>query len=232
MTKNRIWELDAFRGICILGVVVVHLIFDLVDMYRIIDWDYPDWFMFVKNWGGVLFLLLSGICITLGNHPIRRGLIVFGCGMLCTAVTAVMAQLELMSSVLVIRFGVLHCLGLCMLLFPFVHGAVLSLGLTLTFLGLFFRTLTVENPWLFPFGLITSRFTSGDYFPLLPNFGFFLLGEALGKWLYREKRTLFPNSNPRNILRRFFCWTGRNSLWIYLAHQPLLAGLCLLLQSR
>ena len=37
--KKRIWELDAFRGICILGVVVVHLIFDLVDMYRIIDWD-------------------------------------------------------------------------------------------------------------------------------------------------------------------------------------------------
>ena len=232
MTKNRIWELDAFRGICILGVVVVHLIFDLVDMYRIIDWDYPDWFMFVKNWGGVLFLLLSGICITLGNHPIRRGLIVFGCGMLCTAVTAVMARLGLISSFLVIRFGVLHCLGLCMVLFPLVHGLLLTLGLPLVLLGLYFQTLTVNIPWLFPLGLITSSFRSGDFFPLLPNFGFFLVGAALGKWLYRKKQTLFPKSDPRNSLRRFLCWTGRKSLWIYLAHQPLLAGLCLLLQSR
>lgn len=234
--KKRIWELDAFRGLCILGMVFVHLVFDLTFLTDLIRWEYPDWFVLMQDWGGVLFLLLSGICVTLGSHPIRRGLIVFGCGMLCTAVTAVMARLNMMSSVLVIRFGVLHCLGLCMLLYPVfkkLHpGMLLTLGLVLALLGLYFRTFTVENPYLFPLGLITSRFSSGDFFPLLPNFGFFLTGAALGKWIYREKQTLFPNVNPRNILRRSLCWIGRNSLWIYLAHQPLLAGLCLLLQSR
>ena len=30
--KKRIWELDVLRGICILGVVIVHLIYDLVDL--------------------------------------------------------------------------------------------------------------------------------------------------------------------------------------------------------
>lgn len=234
--KNRIWELDAFRGLCIWGMVFVHLMFDLTFLTDLVQWDYPDWFVLLQDWGGVLFLLLSGICVTLGSHPIRRGLIVFGCGMLCTVVTLVMAHLNMMSSILVIRFGVLHCLGLCMLLYPAVRrlhpGVVLALGLTLAFIGLYFRTLTVENPWLFPLGLVNRGFSSGDFFPLLPNFGFFLVGAALGKWLYREKRTLFPKSDPRNFLRRFLCWTGRNSLWIYLAHQPLLAGLCLLLQSR
>ena len=33
MKKNdRIWELDALRGICILCVILIHLIFDL--LYR------------------------------------------------------------------------------------------------------------------------------------------------------------------------------------------------------
>ena len=230
--KNRIWELDAFRGLCIWGMVFVHLVFDLTFLTDLVQWDYPDWFVLLQDWGGVLFLLLSGICVTLGSHPIRRGLIVFGCGMLCTAVTAVMARLGLISSFLVVRFGVLHCLGLCMVLFPLVHGLLLTLGLPLVLPGLYFQTLTVNIPWLFPLGLITSSFRSGDFFPLLPNFGFFLVGAALGKWLYRKKQTLFPKSDPRNSLRRFLCWTGRKSLWIYLAHQPLLAGLCLLLQSR
>ena len=113
--KKRIWELDAFRGLCILGVVIVHLIFDLVDLYGIIQWQYPRWFAFVKDWGGILFILLSGICATLGRHSVRRGLIVFACGMICTAVTFYMTKLGFDSSI-IIYFGVLHCLGTCMIL--------------------------------------------------------------------------------------------------------------------
>ena len=59
--KKRIWELDALRGICILGMVVVHFIYDLVELYRIVDWEYPAAFLLVKNWGGVIFLIISGI---------------------------------------------------------------------------------------------------------------------------------------------------------------------------
>ena len=59
--KKRIWELDAFRGLCIIGMVIVHLVYDLVDLYGIAEWQYPEWFAFVKDWGGLLFLILSGI---------------------------------------------------------------------------------------------------------------------------------------------------------------------------
>ena len=45
--KNRIWELDVFRGICIIGVVFVHLMYDLSTLYNIIDWQYPVWFAFI-----------------------------------------------------------------------------------------------------------------------------------------------------------------------------------------
>ena len=42
--KKRVWELDALRGLCLLGVVAVHLIFDRTVLYRIIRWRAPDWF--------------------------------------------------------------------------------------------------------------------------------------------------------------------------------------------
>ena len=93
--KKRIWELDALRGICVMGMVLVHLMYDLAVMYRVISWDLPEWFLLVQNWGGVLFLLISGISATLGRRSFRRGVIVFGCGLLITAVTTAMYLLRM-----------------------------------------------------------------------------------------------------------------------------------------
>ena len=79
--SRRIWELDALRGLCILGMILVHLVYDIRELYGLADFAYPAIFSFVMQWGSVLFLLISGICVTLGHHPVRRGLAVFGCGM-------------------------------------------------------------------------------------------------------------------------------------------------------
>ena len=231
--KKRIWELDAFRGICIIGVVIVHFIYDLVNLYRIIDWQYPDWFWFIKQWGGVLFLLLSGTCITLGKHPVRRGLIVLAAGLLISAVTWGMYAFLNFQKGLIIYFGVLHCLGVCMLLWPLFKKlpwwVLLPIGLGLVILGLHFRDLTVESPYLFPLGLTDKYFASSDYFPLLPHFGFFLLGAVLGKTLYRKQESLLPKLDGKPVIG-FFQWCGRQSLWIYLLHQPILNGICIGLQ--
>lgn len=236
--KKRIWELDAFRGLCILGVVIVHLVYDLVDLYGIVQWNYPVWFAFIKNWGGVLFLLLSGVCVTLGSHSIRRGLIVFGCGMLCTAATYGMTLLGFDRS-LIIYFGVLHCLGICMLLWFTYQNmpwwALLLHGIALAALGLFVsglitnRELSTTTSLLIPLGLYPMGFASSDYFPLLPNLGFFLIGAALGKTLYKDKTSLLPKVKETNPIVRALGFCGKHSLWIYLLHQPLLSGICYLL---
>ena len=125
--NKRIWELDAFRGLCIIGVVIVHFVYDLVELYGIIDWKYPAWFSFIKQWGGILFLLLSGTCATLGSRSVRRGLIVFTCGLVISAVTAGMYWLGMADKGIIIWFGVLHCLGVCMLLWPVFRDAPLWL---------------------------------------------------------------------------------------------------------
>ncbi len=231
--KARIWELDALRGLCILGMVIVHLLFDLVDVYALVSWKYPAVVDFLFAWGGVIFILISGICATLGSRSVRRGLVVFGCGVLCTAVTWGAAKLSLIDDWVVIRFGILHCLGICMILwwlFKRLPTPILVVaGLLFVGLGLWFATLWVPYPGAIALGLQYAGFTSGDYFPLFPNFGFFLLGSAIGRLIYKNKTSLLPKVNHRNPILRFFQFCGRESLWIYLLHQPLLAGLCMLL---
>lgn len=229
--KKRIWELDAFRGICIIGVVIVHFVYDLVELFDIVPWTYPAWFAFIKNWGGILFFVLSGICVTLGSRSVRRGLIVIGGGMLCTAATFIMYKMGFHKSI-IIYFGVLHCLGSCMLLWPLVKKlpgwalGLISLGVII--LDFYVGGITTNQVWLVPLGLHCPGFASSDYFPLLPHLGFFLAGAAMGKTAYRKKESLLPKLDGCPLFRPF-CFCGRHSLWIYLLHQPVAAGICYLL---
>ena len=232
--KHRVWELDVFRGICIIGVVFVHMMYDLATLYKIIDWQYPAWFAFIKNWGGILFVILSGICATLGRHSVRRGLVVFGCGLVISAVTYGMYRYGFSKSI-IIYFGVLHCLGTCMILWwifkRFPTWLLAILGVAMVAAGLYLDTVyPVDHLWLMPLGLVPPSFSTSDYFPLLPNLGWFLLGAVMGRTIYRKKQTLLPFVSPKNPIVRFFSFLGRHSLWIYLLHQPILSGICMLLQ--
>ena len=231
--KQRIWELDAFRGLCILGVIIVHFGYDLIELYELVSWDYPNWFLFIKEWGGILFILLSGLCVTLGSRSVRRGLIVFVCGMIITAVTAGMYWLNMAGKGIIIYFGVLHCLGVCMLLWPLFKRlpwwALAGLGIVLVILGFFVQNITTQYHFLLPLGIMWDGFKTSDYFPLLPNLGYFLIGSALGRTVYRNKSTLLPQVRADKGVLGFLQWCGRQSLPIYLLHQPILASVCYLI---
>lgn len=231
LTKNRIWELDALRGLLIPGMILIHLVYDVVDLYRFVDWPYPEWYSLFKNNYGALFVLLSGVCVTLGRRSIRRGLTVFAGGVACTIVTCGMYVLGMAGKGIIIYFGVLHCLGVCMMLWPVFRKSkswqLVLLGAVLTAAGWVLRIhIYIDMPILMPLGFRFPGFASSDYFPLMPNLGYFLLGAAAGKKLYREKKTLLPDFPSENPVVRFFRFCGKHSLTIYLAHQPGLAVLC------
>jgi uncharacterized membrane protein len=231
--NKRIWELDVFRGICILGVVAVHAVYDLVELYHIIDWQYPAWFSLIKNWGGLLFVVLSGICVTLGSRSVRRGIIVLLCGMVITAVTYGMYHFEISGKGILIYFGVLHCLGTCMILWPVFKQCpwwiLLLLGGIFIYFGFEVQGMRVDTKYLVPLGLTWEGFASSDYFPLLPNLGYFLAGAGLGRLIYPKKQSLMPKVKANKGLLGFFQKCGRNSLWIYLIHQPIISGICMLI---
>ncbi|MGN1306675.1 MAG: heparan-alpha-glucosaminide N-acetyltransferase [Faecousia sp.] len=230
--KQRIWELDALRGICILGMIVVHSFFDL-SYFGGISLTLPGWFVFIRQYGHVLFVLISGICVTLASRSFQRGVVVFGAGLLITYVTMFMDQILGFSNMR-IWFGILHMLGLCMMLYPLFKRlpswALAVFGVTFVALGFWFETFTVSVDFLFPLGLRSGGiFTGSDYFPIFPGFGWFLVGAFLGKTVYRKKQSLLPRVNAENAVLRFFRFCGKHSLVIYLAHQPILSILTLLI---
>ena len=231
--SKRIWELDAFRGIMMILIMAYHLFYDLVFLFDLVDLDTPfllGLYRFCNNWLGSPFLLLSGLCVTLGSRPVRRGLQVMAGGLLINLVTLGMYLFGFADKGIIIYFGVLHCIATCMLLWPLFRKLptwlLTVLGILLATAGLYMRgRACVDFPWLTPIGIVQYGFASSDFFPLLPNLGYFLLGAAGGRTLYKEKRTLFPRVNEEHFLVRFFSFFGKHSLIFYLLHQPVFAGL-------
>ena len=229
--KQRIWELDAFRGVFIVGMVVVHILYDIKYMFGE-DIYLPPLYDFVKDYGSALFILLSGICVTLGRRSVKRGLTVLALGMGISVVMEVLKGYD--SSFIPIYFGILHLLGVCMLLYPLYKRLPLWVTATLgvaIYCAKFliedvWRTNTYGN-WLLPFGI--TDIGMADYFPLIPHLGVFMIGTVLGRTLYKSKESLLPQKIGDNAVVRFFSLCGRASLWIYVAHQPIVYGVLYLI---
>ena len=110
MTRERYHLLDALRGLTLISMIAYHGMYDLVEIYGADVswfWDTPG-----RVWQQSVcwtFILLSGFCWNLGKQPLRRGLTVFGGGILVTAVTFLFMPSQR------ILFGILTFLGSAML---------------------------------------------------------------------------------------------------------------------
>lgn len=217
MPENRIPELDILRGFCMLSMIAVHLIYDLTELYCVLP-AYPAATLFLKNRGGIVFFLLSGICAILGHRCLRRGITVLLCAVAVSAVAAAIGN--------PIRFGVLHALGSCMILWTWLQRlprrVLPYLSLFLIGAGALFDNITVSVPFLYPIGLRTAGFSSADYFPLFPYLGYFLAGVCLGRRFYPARRSLLPAFSFTGKFSRLLSFCGRHSLPLYLLHQPVL----------
>lgn len=236
--KPRIWEIDALRGFLILCVFVAHALYcgqHMLNLYRLPHWLH----VFLFTYAGSLFVILSGLSATLGSRSFRRGLLVFGGGMLLTVGSIVAAKLGFVDESFIIRFGVLHLLGLCMMLYPLLRRlsdlALLVFGVLVIGLGYWFatdsfnRAFPIQTDLFFMLGLHSSGFSSGDYFPVFPQLGWFCLGILLGRRFYARKTTHFPQVNTAAWPIRALCFLGRHTLPVFVVHLPIVGGLMYLL---
>ena len=79
--------------------------------------------------------------------------------------------------------------------------------------------------WLCPLGMFSDTFESADYFSIIPWLFLFLFGAFLGKY---AKDGRFPETLYKSRAV-FLQKIGKNSLWVYLLHQPVLYGLMYLI---
>lgn len=244
--RQRCHILDEIRGITLCSMIFYHAVWDLVYMFG------KDWAWYRSDFAYIwqqsicwTFIILSGFCFSIGKRRLRRGLIVFGAGIVISLVTEIFMPQNR------IRFGVLTLLGSCMLILAMIERlqdkignlkVSPMLGMILSFIT-FSLTKRVNDGYLgfadvkiceLPKGFyelgdfgnflgFTERtFYSTDYFSLIPWFFLFLTGFYLHKWFVKmdwmEGLFLLPSLGK--------CWRpfGKHSLMIYMAHQPVIYG--------
>ena len=175
-----------------------------------------------------LFLFLVGVSLAISHVRSRgdrfgkyllRGLRIFGYGMALTVVF-------LLFGMGLVAFGILHLIGVSIVLaYPF-----LSLRFTNFLLGIFVLVVGMYvmaqnpsgSPWMLPFGVVPEGWMMPDYRPLLPWFGVVLIGLGFGDIVYGggTQPGILPQKTP--VVARPLLPLGRNSLLIYLVHQPIL----------
>ncbi len=234
---KRYIEIDILRTIAIAGMVVYHTLYDLVTMYGLeLDLFTGEWKLFARVTAS-LFLLLVGVSfaiswdktkkslpLTLAYHKyLRRGLLILAGGILISTVTYAV------DPVTYVRFGILHLIGISILLLPFfarLKEGNAFIGIAIISLWTTVLQTTASGPLLLPLGVMPAGFESVDYFPMIPWFGVILLGFSSGYFLY-VRRAHAPVSVPPVL--QWLTWPGRNSLIIYLIHQPIILGILYLL---
>lgn len=233
---QRYWELDFLRGVAIVLMVVYH---GLVD-YSFIT-GAPFLITGITNlfWQDgtiILFLMLFGVGTVLSTSKhssqpkavfkktIRKTLLLFGWGMIITVITFTFVRDEF------VVFGIMHFLGICTLLqYPLRKHRYLNLviGIIIIILGNYLSGYRFRFTFLLWLGFIPKGgFNSIDYFPIFPWFGYILIGVFLGNTLYPKGISRLRIKDYSGFpLVKFLSFLGRQSLKIYLIHQPLFLAL-------
>jgi len=233
MHTKRLWEIDSLRGIAIILMVISNFVTD-VSYFGIYSINtYSGFWMVFARLVVSIFILLSGISLTLSYSRIGskkrseihkkyllRGAKIFGSGMVITMVTWVFLKEDY------VLFGILHLIGISIILGHFlVRKSKLNLFLGVSFLlfGIYLQNLAFGFSWLVWLGFRPEGFFSVDYVPIFPWFGLFLIGMFLGNKFYPEgKRKFKLRDFSENRLFTPVRFLGRNSLLIYFIHQPIL----------
>ena len=238
--SDRFMELDILRGIAIIGMIYLHILWDL-DYYGVTPIN-NEIYKFQKI-VPALFFVLVGICLIVSRnkkirlpsfdekkydvHLIVRGLKVFSLGMIITTITLLFITDK------PIFFGVLHCIGLCIIFsIPFLKlkpSYTFIAGVMIIVLGLSLNLFPMEDPSIMHLAAgihqaDVAAYTI-DYFPIFPWFGLTLIGVSLGNVLYKDNKRRFRLPDiSRYKPAAMFSWLGKHSLAIYLIHQPVIAG--------
>ncbi|MEG1394890.1 MAG: heparan-alpha-glucosaminide N-acetyltransferase domain-containing protein [Clostridia bacterium] len=168
--KQRIWELDFLRGICVLLMIFDHVMYDLAYVFG------PAWaatgsdFLaqlwahskayfetnlrdFVQPLVVIIFAFLCGISCSFSRNNLKRGLQVGICAALITLVTTLMDM--------PIRFGILHMFCVAILLWWLINlccrnkkwltaGVCLAVGVTIVLINYFlmqeYNAFNLANP--------------------------------------------------------------------------------------
>lgn len=230
---TRYWEIDAARGITIVGMIMFHIAYAERFFFGVNLCPYQSFWRHFPLFGGI-FLIIAGLSLYIGaaqgRYPnamaaVKRSSFFFLAGMFITLGTYI---IDLGGR---IYFGILHCMGFTTLagylLLRLPKYVTLVMSVTIITVGMYCRSTYlpcwhISLFWLYPCSCpaLGSMF---DYYPFIPWLGFLLMGVFLGKQFYPQGRATFalPQSLGNAPIVRLFSYLGRNSLLVYAVHLPI-----------
>ncbi len=221
---ERIQAIDLVRGVDIILMVLFNYSVTLGYFGIIqVQSDFLYWRIFPISIASV-FIFLSGAaaCISFENHKEGFGKRYFTRGL---KLLVFAAFVTLFTSIFVpegtIYFGILHFFAASSFLVPlFIKYNRLNLvaGLSIVAAGFYLQQTDFNFSFLFWLGFMPRGFSTFDYFPLIPWLGVLLLGMYYGKYIAGKTANIRFN----NRLAGKFMILGKNSLTVYLVHQPVL----------
>ena len=234
----RIHLLDILRGISVSAMIVYHFFWDL-GYFKFIDLEnmtrgLP---LLFAECIGASFIVISGISLRLASYSnnfstkfLKRLLVLV---LICLAITSITFYIDKKSF---IYFGILHFLVTCSLL----GLLILKIKNNNFLFVLFLCSLAVsaseikfdlpsELSWL---GLNSEIPITNDFYPIFPWVSFYFFGlwvsEPLKIYLM-HRNEIYGNYHPKFvIIYRGLQFLGRNSLTIYILHQPIFFSLFLI----
>ena len=215
----RVDELDSLRATALVLMLVLNFVTDL-NHFGLMNTETGDMWWWLARITASLFVGISGVSYFLAHRleydftktSGRTKRLIFW-AFVITIITYIFEP-----SVYV-RFGVLHLLALASIVaFPVARKPEFALGIGLILLIIPLSS----NSNLVWIGL-SETVIAVDYFPLNPWLGIFFIGLALASRIYPEGKPLTEIQWPEKWL-----WFGRNTLTIYVIHQPILIGLLVL----
>ena len=216
----RIDELDSLKATALVMMLVSNFITDL-NYFDIMILEKGDFWWWLARSTATLFVGLSGFSYYLADRKehvfsktFKRTQRLIFWAFTITIMTF------LFEPNAYVRFGVLHLLAFASIAaFPLVRYPLIAfmVGISFFLIPLFASETLV---WL---GLSETGLLAVDYFPLNPWFGVFLICIGLSSQIYPEGKPLLDIKWPEKWL-----FLGRNTLLIYVFHQPFLIALLII----
>ena len=252
--EKRIHEVDLIRGILIMIVILDHLFWFFKSNFLTWFGDSNAVYQFTNfYWTSnarqiirqivlFLFVFISGVsCSFSRNNWKRAAKMILVWGILSIVSNIADKALNEGKGTWIVDFNVIGVLAWSVLIYCFFQNWSYK-GLTAIALICFLLSTMVvlipENvrnstyvPALWaPDGLVTPHIegavkVTGDWMPLFPYITFFFMGAIFARFIYKDKKSLFK----RYEWERWICFTGRNTIWVYLLHEPILIGIFFLI---